>query len=126
MKRLPDTSAGVPKQNSDAGQITTTPNRKREIGFAASMLGYGLTLFVAAVFFARSPPGLDPTLDGTERFAEEIGHGFIGLLLILAGIAASLVFGGIGAMLGSRAGKTLVLIGCAFLVLSAGFALIAN
>ncbi|MDM4019415.1 hypothetical protein [Roseiconus lacunae] len=98
-------------------RATSAPNTKRDIGFAASMLGCGLIVIIAFIYFARSPPGQDPTLDGTEQFAEALGHGFVGLMLILAGLVASLVLGGVGACLGSKAGKALLLVGLIFAIL---------
>lgn len=90
------------------------------------MLRYGLVVIVALIYFMRSSPGQDPTLDGTEQFAEDIMHGFIGLMLILAGFAASLIFGGIGAWLGSKAGKVLLTFGLVFAILSVCLATVSH
>lgn len=98
-------------------RATSAPNTKHDIGFAASMLGCGLIVIIAFIYFVRSSPGQDPTLDGTEHFAEELGHGFVGLMLILAGLIASLVLGGVGACLGSKAGKALLSLGLIFAIL---------
>ncbi|TWU39478.1 hypothetical protein [Novipirellula artificiosorum] len=84
---------------------------KRDIGFAVSVLGFGITLLLALFYVARPGPGADPTLDGTEQFAEEIGHGFQSILIISCGVLVMLVLGAIGRFLGSRAGKAMFAMG---------------
>ena len=115
-----------PAPLADSVRTTTVSSMKRDLGFAVSMFGYGLVFIIAIIYFARSSPGIDPTLDGTEQFAEELGHGFIGLLLILAGLVASLVLGGVGACLGSKAGKTLLTFGCISTTLSVCLAVFSH
>jgi len=93
-------------------------SKRRDIGFALSMLGYGLIVTFAIIYFIRPVPGQDATLDGTEQLAEGIFHGFVGIILILAGLSASLVLGGVAAWMGSNAGKALLTFGAVFAILS--------
>ncbi|EMB16502.1 membrane protein [Rhodopirellula europaea 6C] len=84
---------------------------KRDIGFAISVLGFGLTLLFAFYFVARPGPGSGLRLDGVEQYVEEIGHGFQSIVIIACATAVMVVFGGIGLALGSRLGKSLFVVG---------------
>ena len=101
------------------------PTTKRELGFAVAVLGYGLVAIVVFVYLARPSPGRDPSLDGTERFAEEIGHGFISFLLVLAGSLIAIAFGSVGSWFGSSAGKALLAFGIVVQLAIAAYVFIA-
>lgn len=87
------------------------PITKRELGFGVAVFGYALVAIVAFIYVARPSPGREPSLDGTERFAEEIGHGFISFLLIVAASLIAITFGSVGACFGSSAAKALLAFG---------------
>lgn len=91
---------------------------KREIGFAVAVLGIGLDAIIGLVVITRPTRVNDPSLDGTEEFAEALGESFLGTLLILLAILIAMVCGSIGAYLGSKVGKALLLLTGVLVVLS--------
>ena len=94
--------------------VRTTPadTVKPKIGFVASMLGPGLIAISTTIFiyFARSSPAQDLIRDGTEPFVAGMRHQFVGPMLTIAGLPASLIMGDIAACSGSRVHKGIIVI----------------
>jgi uncharacterized membrane protein len=90
---------------------------KRELGFAISVLGYGVVAIIGLLIIGRPTHVNDPTLDGPERFAVGLGEAYVNAILAFVAFLVSFTCGSIGAYLGSRAGKTLLILMACFTAL---------